>query len=195
MPRQDVRAERIPQILAAALVVFGRSGFAQARMDDIAQEAGLAKATLYLYFSSKDELITALLETYFAQGLAELSALEATGRPVTDNLVGWMGRRTQELQEHPGYLGIGFEFYALATRDPRTRVIVQQAFGQYRTRLAAVLKAGMERGEIHPGDPTELAIAIVGLAEGLMMLWMLDPQQFDPGGLAERTIRLLLTGQ
>ena len=192
MPRPDMRAERIPQILEAAMAVFGRNGFAQTRMDDIAQEAGLAKATLYLYFPSKEALIAAILETYFADGLDELRAMSAARGPVADSLIGWMYRRMRELQDHPGYLGIGFEFHALATRDPQTRAIVLRAFEQYRDALAAVLRGGMEHGEIATGDATELAIAIISLTEGLTMLWMLEPQRRDLGGAAERAIQKLL---
>ena len=49
-PRPDVSEERRNQILEAAMAVFARQGFEQARMDDIAQEVGLSKGALYLYF-------------------------------------------------------------------------------------------------------------------------------------------------
>ena len=39
--RRDVSAERKNQILDAAMVVFARSGFHEARMDDIVQDSGL----------------------------------------------------------------------------------------------------------------------------------------------------------
>ena len=42
-PRPDVSEERRNQILEAAMAVFARQGFEQARMDDIAQEVGLSK--------------------------------------------------------------------------------------------------------------------------------------------------------
>lgn len=194
MPRPDVRAERIPQILAAALTVFGRHGFAQTRMEAIAQEAGLSKATLYLYFPSKEALIAAILEMYFAQGLAELTTLQTVGTPIVDSLSGWIQRRIDEIAQHPGYLGIGFEFHALATRDPQTRTLIQHAFAQYHTTLTALLRECMHRGEIAPADAAELATLIISLGEGLTLLWMLDPQQRNFGGIAERAIRNLLAG-
>ena len=64
--RRDVSAERKNQILDAAMVVFARSGFHEARMDDIVQESGLSKGTLYWYFKSKEEIITAISERLFA---------------------------------------------------------------------------------------------------------------------------------
>jgi AcrR family transcriptional regulator len=48
--------ERPQQIVDAALEVFGERGLAGARLDDIAQRAGVAKGTIYLYFANKEEL-------------------------------------------------------------------------------------------------------------------------------------------
>jgi len=50
-------------ILAAALDVFSRHGFATARLDDVAAKAGIAKGTLYLYFASKEALFEELIRS------------------------------------------------------------------------------------------------------------------------------------
>ena len=57
---------RKEQILEAAATVFSQFGLYQARMEDIAAEAGLSKGTIYLYFKDKDPLIQALAEQIFA---------------------------------------------------------------------------------------------------------------------------------
>ena len=51
-------------ILAAALDVFSRHGFAMARLDDVAAKAGIAKGTLYLYFASKEALFEELIRSF-----------------------------------------------------------------------------------------------------------------------------------
>ena len=56
-PKWRRRPEARPEeILSAALEVFGEVGFAEAKLDDVAQKAGISKGTLYLYFDSKEEL-------------------------------------------------------------------------------------------------------------------------------------------
>lgn len=57
----DAKDERRQALLAAALEVFVEKSFAAARMDDIARAASLSKGTVYLYFSSKEELFEAVL--------------------------------------------------------------------------------------------------------------------------------------
>jgi AcrR family transcriptional regulator len=55
--------ERPQQILAAALEEFGESGLAGARLEDIAQRAGVAKGTIYLYFPTKEALFREVIRS------------------------------------------------------------------------------------------------------------------------------------
>jgi len=73
-PTQD---ERRAAILAAALDVFSENGFAATRLDDVAQKAGVAKGTLYLYFPDKEALFEALLRGLASPVLRQIEALSA----------------------------------------------------------------------------------------------------------------------
>jgi len=55
--RKDARPG---EIVDAALEVFAGKGFAAAKLDDIARLAGISKATLYLYFETKEEIFRAV---------------------------------------------------------------------------------------------------------------------------------------
>jgi AcrR family transcriptional regulator len=72
-PSKDdvVSAFRRDQILTAAHAVFASRGFKESTVGDIADAAGIAKGTLYLYFKSKDEIYWAALD----RGLDGLHAL------------------------------------------------------------------------------------------------------------------------
>jgi len=56
------KEKRRQRLLEAALDEFFEKGFAAARMDDIAERAGLSKGSLYLYFKSKEDLFEALVD-------------------------------------------------------------------------------------------------------------------------------------
>jgi AcrR family transcriptional regulator len=55
------RGERREAILAAALEEFAARGFADARLDDVARRASVAKGTIYLYFRDKEDLFQELV--------------------------------------------------------------------------------------------------------------------------------------
>src|SRR5437867_11893764 len=59
------------QIVDAAIRVYARNGYYNSRVSDIAQEAGIASGSIYLYFRTKDEILV----TLFREKLAQWEAL------------------------------------------------------------------------------------------------------------------------
>src|ERR1019366_9731597 len=59
--RESQRPQRLEQILTAAFEVFAAHGYEAARIDDVAERAGIAKGTIYLYFKGKDQLFRAVV--------------------------------------------------------------------------------------------------------------------------------------
>ena len=68
-------AARKQAILDAALTVFAERGFEATRLDDIADSAGIAKGTLYLYFDGKEGLFEEVVRSAVSPILERLSAL------------------------------------------------------------------------------------------------------------------------
>lgn len=66
-------------ILAAALDEFSQKGFADARLDDVAKRANVAKGTIYLYFKDKEALFQELLRAEISPVIAMLEAVLAGG--------------------------------------------------------------------------------------------------------------------
>ena len=64
---------RPAEILDAALKVFAQKGFAAARMDDIAKEAGVTKGTIYLYFENKEAVFKSLVHEAVGTTLSDVA--------------------------------------------------------------------------------------------------------------------------
>lgn len=71
--------EKRRTIIDAALRVFAKSGFAAARISDIAVAAGVGKGTVYLYFASKEDLLIGVLESYADDILSMIDELALAG--------------------------------------------------------------------------------------------------------------------
>lgn len=71
------------EILDAAMKAFAEKGFAATRMDDIAAAAGVTKGTIYLYFSSKEDVFKSLARQTVGQVLADVGQrmASASGDP------------------------------------------------------------------------------------------------------------------
>lgn len=82
----DELTGRVDQIAEAALRRFARYGFKRTSMDDIAREAGLAKATLYLHFRGKDDVFRAMLALTARRVESRCQAVLAAAGPFAERL-------------------------------------------------------------------------------------------------------------
>lgn len=88
------------RIIAATLVSLARYGVAKTTLEDVAKEAGCARATVYRYFGGKQQL---LLATVLHESERVLAAIDASARPglaLEDALVAMATTAAHELLEH-----------------------------------------------------------------------------------------------
>jgi len=102
--REREEKARLASILEAAEKVFARSGYYQARMDDIAEEAELAKGTLYYYFKSKDEIYVALLKREAKKVHEEIRRLITEDSPLFQDLQRAFAFYLGYFDKNPAYL-------------------------------------------------------------------------------------------
>ena len=185
MPRPDRSHERIPAILGAAAKIFARDGVQGAKLDDVAAEAGLSKAAIYLYFKNKDALVFALLEQFFDANLGALKMIPE-GNSTADRLCDWLAIVGEAMESGAHFQSVGFEFLALAGRDDKARKMVLGFYEQYAATIAEMLKT-----EGVPNS-TEKAREIVALLEGLNLLWMAHNGKLEFIKTAQSGVRALL---
>jgi AcrR family transcriptional regulator len=80
--REDIR----DLILDAAERLLGRYGFKKMTMDDLAQEVGIAKGTIYLHFKSKEEIALARVDRVIAKLVEELRTISRSKESPADRL-------------------------------------------------------------------------------------------------------------
>lgn len=73
--RRRQKEARPQQLLDAALELFVEKGFAATRAEEVAQRAGVSKGTLYLYYTSKEELLKAVIREHLSTRIAAGAAL------------------------------------------------------------------------------------------------------------------------
>jgi TetR/AcrR family fatty acid metabolism transcriptional regulator len=80
---EPTRADKRTLITEAAIEVFADKGFHQARISDIARQAGVADGTIYLYFKNKEDLLLSVFEQKMDELLAGLGeALAGIDDPI-----------------------------------------------------------------------------------------------------------------
>src|SRR6476661_5701447 len=81
--------DRPQQIITAALEVFGECGLANARLQDIAERAGVSKGTIYLYFPNKEELFREMIRQTAVAAIERAEHAVVSGTP-SNQLIAFM---------------------------------------------------------------------------------------------------------
>jgi AcrR family transcriptional regulator len=149
------------RILDAAEKLFSRMGFRAVTMARVAEEAGLAKATVYAYFADKDDLFRAVAEDVAERvALALERALEGEG-DTTTRLVRALVAKDSLIWELVA--GSPFAGELFAARDRLVRHLFDALDRRILAAVAAALADGVERGL----PPARLARLVVRASRGL----------------------------
>lgn len=193
-PKPDVSEERTEQILNAALKVFSQHGFDGARMEDVGAEAGISKATVYLYFESKEALIGALMERLFTREMEALEVLEGEDDSARRCLTRFIETLVDDLQRMRTLMPLLYEFYALGLREASVRQVLGDVFGHVIGAITPVIQEGIDRGEFCAADARGAAIALGSVVEGTLLLWAFAPEQMDLERQLRHGFGLILAG-
>jgi AcrR family transcriptional regulator len=199
-PRWQRRPEARPdEILDAALAVFGESGFARAKLDDVARLAGVSKGTLYLYFDSKESLFREMVRAKVVASLAEAEVYVRTYEGPARALLVELIRR----------------MYSRVRREQMTRIarLVQGELGHFpelarfyfdevilraRRLVEQVLERGTATGEFRPSTngfaARGLSSLLVHTAQVQCFFHHFDPQALTDEQAIEGLIDLYLHG-
>lgn len=179
--REESRAVYRQAIMDAALRVFGQTGFRDAKITDIASEAGVATGTLYNYFSSKDDIFQSILLDGRDRLRAQLERQTAVEDPL-ERLRELARAMFAFLEEH----GVLFTVYMQTTPNPFDPAN-QRGLGAdfHREILAMIEGALVEAGDrLRQDHPiSTLSMAFGGLVNGVILRWI---EQGCSAGLADQ---------
>jgi AcrR family transcriptional regulator len=147
--RREVRRQGLVE---AAVAVFTAKGVAAASVDDIVRAAGVAKGTFYLYFSTKDEAVSAVAAA-MVDGVAE--RVEATGadrtRDPVERLLAF-GAAISDVSDEPYERELIEVFHRPENRVLHDRIAERAAF-RLTPVMATIIADGVEAGQFRRQDP------------------------------------------
>ncbi len=193
-PRPNVSEERKTQILNAAEGVFTKKGFSDARMDDIAEETGLSKGTLYLYFKSKEELIIAILDRIFGDIFKQFQTRTNVDLNATEAIWKFTEAAIRDYKRMLIMMPIAYEFLALGFRNTVVQKALRNYFKLYMDTLIPIIQRGIDSGEFRQMDAQDIAVAAGAIFEGTVLLWVYDKSLIDVDHHIRSGIKLLLEG-
>ena len=164
---EQMREATRRRIMREAASEFARLGFDQANINVIAEQAGIGKGTIYLYFESKRDLFLSMLRSIAQEQMAiirEALAAEGTIRQRLERLFRAFARLAEEESDSfnvymSALYGVNRAFQAEATKLLRDYVAV----------IALMLEQSQARGEIRCHNVEATALMVLSLTESYIL--------------------------
>lgn len=164
--RESRRLERRESIIQTAQEQFLENGFSGTSMSQIAERLGGSKATLWTYFSSKEDLFRHVVDAASMELQRELTV----GLEQSDILEDALLRLCRQLIESlvsPSALALRRVVAAEAVRFPEVaQIFFQNAPARLHSQLAAILETHMRNGDLRSTDALEVAQVLTSICHG-----------------------------
>lgn len=155
--------ERWTAILQGAAVVFGRLGYGQATLEDVAAEVGVNRASLYYYVGTKEELLIALLYRPIHQMTANMFAIAQQDLPSDEKLRRVLQQYAADMTATPE-LSIFLAENLHQVMSGREAMDIVENADEYGKGFAAIIQAGIDDGTFRRDlDPRVCTMAILGM--------------------------------
>jgi TetR/AcrR family transcriptional regulator, fatty acid metabolism regulator protein len=161
-------------LVRSAYKMMGQKGMGGLSLQDVADEAGVSKAILPYYFSSKENLILLTMRWVLArvaqrirEAIAEAEGAEAKAKAMIDAIfVGPESNRRFYL--------VFFDFLGYAARNDRFADVGATFHEICNGLYAEVVRLGQEEGVFNGTDAREAATVVRALVDGLFTQWIQD---------------------
>ena len=188
-----VPTDKRTAILDAATVVFAKRGFFGAQVADIARGAGIAAGTVYLYFKSKDEILTSLFDRTMREAIAE-------GRAALADLDDPIERLRRIAHMHLARMGRDRNLAIVFQVELRQTSKFMERFSttglrDYLAVIQQTIEEGQARGVFRKAINARTAAKVFfGALDEMATNWILSRRRYALDGQADEIVDILVGG-
>lgn len=176
MARKRVGNKR-ERIIAAAARLFGDKGYHDTTTAEIAEAAGVAAGTIYIYFSSKEELLVAVFEEFLGRHMDALRDGIAGEASSGDKLKKLLYLGLQLMQDHPESAQIFLS--QLRQSAQMIRTVAKRSSRAYKDIIEEVVAEGVESGLCRKVDVPAVSSMLFGAFQQTVLDWVADHCSYD----------------
>jgi TetR/AcrR family fatty acid metabolism transcriptional regulator len=187
------RAAKRERILRAAVEVFARTGYFNAKVSEVAREAGVADGTIYLYFQGKEDLLVTIFREHTHAFLADAKqAIEGVDDAAE--------RIRRLVRHHLSVLGSDRSLAVVFQVELRHSLKFMSLFSknevaEYLELLRTVVDQGQTDGSFRSNvHPQLVAKSIFGMLDEMVTSWILSEKEYRLDDQSEALADLVLRG-
>ncbi len=157
---KEKQSDTVHRILNTAATVFAESGFAGARMDEIADRAGVNKATIYYHIGDKETLYTRVLHDHFASAGDRFNQILQEAESPEKKLSLYIRHIAQVMDENPHKAVMMLR--EIAAGGKHFSDVVARDLAVIISKLMEILTEGEKKGRFIPVNPFSVHLMVIG---------------------------------
>lgn len=184
-------SQKKAQILSSAIKIFGKKGFQNATIAEIAKDANVGDATIYEYFKNKEDLLLAIPVEITRELIPQINDHMMGIKGAFNKLRKFIWWWLNYIEKNPGYGSI----VLLELKTSKTYVFTEayQAARNFYQIVLDIIKEGQEEGAIKKEINVFLARSIcVGAIEHIIIRWLLKDRKYSLTQYADELADLLI---
>jgi AcrR family transcriptional regulator len=154
-------------IFQEAAKVFSQKGYAAATVDEIAQNAGIAKGTIYYHFKGKRELFEFLIEDGIDALLASIQEMLATTEDPVEQIRGVIGVQLDFFQKSQDFCVLLFS--EILGPASKWKEYLTKFREKYLALLTGPIERGQRLGKIRKVEPTIIIQCLLGAVSNIAL--------------------------
>ena len=191
MARKRVGNKRV-RIIAAAAKLFGEKGYHDTTTAEIAESAGVAAGTIYIYFSSKEELLVAVFEEFLGRHMEQLREVVEREKTPRDKLIRLLTHGLELMQNNPDSARIFLSQLRQSTKMITT--VVKRSSRVYKEIIEEVLIEGARTGLCRDVNVPAAASMLFGAYQSTVLDWVANECSYSLTDLSGELSDFVLHG-
>jgi len=191
MARKRVGNKR-ERIIAAAAKLFGEKGYHDTTTAEIAESAGVAAGTIYIYFSSKEELLVAVFEEFLGKHMERLrEGVDAEPTP-EKKIVRLLALGLELMYANPDSARIFLSQLRQSTKMITT--VAKRSSRAYKDIIEAILTDGVRTGLCRDVNVPAATSMLFGAFQSTVLDWVADGCSYNLTDMTESLTDFVLRG-
>ena len=197
MTKEEVlKNYRVGEILEATRRTIGRFGYEGCTVDRVAEEARIAKGTIYLYFPNKDEMLHSAVVEGLRALTKELRASDNAAAPPMDRLVKLIKEMFRIQRAHEDFvkaLILDSRFVSYEPGDRREEEL-RKVYLDMLAHIVGILEAGIKQGVVRAIDPNLAAFMLSEMTSAALKRRLLEMNGEPPAAEEQTVLELFMYG-
>jgi AcrR family transcriptional regulator len=177
-PKVGVAPKRRAEIIEATFFCIALKGYSKITMQDIADSAGVSKGVIHYYFRNKEELFLSVFEKLIGDLDTHIARKIEQAKTPPEQLRAIITAAFEKIRGNKKFQIVMLDFWAHSTKNSTLKTANANQYARYRHITKKIIADGIKQGYFKKCDPGQVASALIGLIEGLMIQWVADEKAF-----------------